>query len=215
MIDSYANLVTEVAAWLHRADSTLTDRVPTFIELCEARLNRQLRLKAMEKTASLTASTSARTVALPTRFLEPIELRMTLNDTETVLTPFTIGSFERVIDNVTGIPEWYCISNGSIEFNTTPDQEYALTLRYVQALDLETDSTNDVLSLAPDVYLYGALCHAAPFLRDQTFAAGWEALYGAALQELKDLNQRTRRKGVSPVDPMLSASPGFDINRGY
>lgn len=53
MISDYASLQTAIADWLARAD--LTDQIPTFITLAEARLNRDLRLASMQVTRSGTA----------------------------------------------------------------------------------------------------------------------------------------------------------------
>ena len=45
-IGTYDELKTAVANWLDRDD--LTDRIPEFISLAEARFNRVLRLRSME-----------------------------------------------------------------------------------------------------------------------------------------------------------------------
>jgi len=52
-ISTYSELQTAVANWLDRDD--LTDRIPEFIALAEARFNRVLRLRSME--SKQTAST--------------------------------------------------------------------------------------------------------------------------------------------------------------
>ena len=44
-INSYSSLQTAVANWLDRSD--LTDRIPEFIDLAEARINRALRVTFM------------------------------------------------------------------------------------------------------------------------------------------------------------------------
>ena len=49
-IGTYAELQTAVANWLDRGD--LTDRIQEFIDLAEARINRNLRLRLMETTAT-------------------------------------------------------------------------------------------------------------------------------------------------------------------
>ena len=46
-ISNYTELNTAVANWLDRDD--LTDRIPEFIALAEARFNRLLRIRAMEE----------------------------------------------------------------------------------------------------------------------------------------------------------------------
>ena len=67
-IGTYAELKTAVANWLDRDD--LTDRIPEFISLAEARMNRVLRIRLME--GKYTASTVAgqRNYALPTGYIQ-------------------------------------------------------------------------------------------------------------------------------------------------
>lgn len=62
MITNYADLQAAIANWLARAD--LTDQIPTFIALAEARLNRDLRLASMQVTRSGTADAN-RQINLP------------------------------------------------------------------------------------------------------------------------------------------------------
>ena len=65
-INTYSTLQTAVANWLDRDD--LTARIPEFIALAETRINRALRIRAMEtvSTAISTAS-GTREYALPTK----------------------------------------------------------------------------------------------------------------------------------------------------
>lgn len=54
MVNDYATLQAAVAAWLARAD--LTSQIPTFIQLAEADLNRQVRTRQMQTLVTGTAS---------------------------------------------------------------------------------------------------------------------------------------------------------------
>ena len=49
-IGTYAELQTAVANWLDRDD--LTDRIPEFIALAEAKMNRNLRISLMENVST-------------------------------------------------------------------------------------------------------------------------------------------------------------------
>ena len=61
-ISTYSELQTAAANWLDRSD--LSDRIPEFIALAEARFNRILRIRDME-TVSTAISTAAGTGYLP------------------------------------------------------------------------------------------------------------------------------------------------------
>ena len=64
-LNNYANLQSSIANWLARDD--LTTEIPDFIALCEAEFNRELRIRNMETTATVTIN--AEQIALPTGFL--------------------------------------------------------------------------------------------------------------------------------------------------
>ena len=67
-IGTYAELQTAVANWLDRSD--LTDRIQEFIDLSEARINRNLRLRLMETTATGTLVAGTRDYTLPTDYIQ-------------------------------------------------------------------------------------------------------------------------------------------------
>ena len=71
-ITTYAELQAAAANWLVRAD--LTARIPEFIALAEARLNRVMRARLAEAEVSLSAGAGVRTLALPAGFTEPLRL---------------------------------------------------------------------------------------------------------------------------------------------
>lgn len=54
MINDYSTLQAGIAAWLARAD--LSSQIPTFIQLGEARINRELRSRQMQTLVTGTAS---------------------------------------------------------------------------------------------------------------------------------------------------------------
>lgn len=62
-VDNYGELKTSIASWLKRSD--LTSSIPDFIAMAEDRINRKIRIRAMEanSTLNLTASTAVDTVA--------------------------------------------------------------------------------------------------------------------------------------------------------
>jgi hypothetical protein len=59
-ITDYASLVTAVTEYLARdQDTTLIARIPTFIQLAEAKFNRQLFVRQMEARATTPADTGS------------------------------------------------------------------------------------------------------------------------------------------------------------
>lgn len=54
MVNDYATLQAAIASWLARAD--LASQIPTFIQLGEARINRELRTRQMQALETGTAT---------------------------------------------------------------------------------------------------------------------------------------------------------------
>ncbi len=73
-ISNYTELNTAVANWLDRDD--LTDRIPEFIALAEARFNRLLRIRAMEEKQTASTVAGQRNLALPTNFIQMRNLQI-------------------------------------------------------------------------------------------------------------------------------------------
>src|SRR5215471_14212866 len=123
-ITTYSELQTAVANWLHRAD--LAVRIPEFIALAEARLNRDLRLRTMESSESVSTAIGSRTVPLPAGFLEPLALFIERSTGRDALT-FKPSRLEA--DATPGEPQFWTIDGANIAFERPADAIYALTFK--------------------------------------------------------------------------------------
>ncbi|WP_374576114.1 hypothetical protein [Phenylobacterium sp.] len=197
-LSTYTDLKSAVADWLDRAD--LTARIPDFIALAEAQMNRSLRLRRM--IARSTASLDAEFTTVPSDFLEVIAL--TLDDGQ-VLTPAPpqVLAALKAAASATARPRRYAVVGEAFHLHPPPDAAYGVTLTYyakIPALSAST-TTNWVLAEAPDAYLFGALLQAAPYLRDTDAIAIWSAGYDAALAGLRA--GQTTEAGPLQVEPGL------------
>jgi hypothetical protein len=184
MIADYAELQTSVADFLNRDD--LTAAIPTFIRLCEARIDRELTHWRQERRS--TALLDAQYSTIPTDFLRPIRLQLLDTYTGEVAPISTAQMLQMRQDrnDRTGRPEYYALTGGSLELFPTPDDTYDASLVYygrVPALS-DTNTTNWLLTEAPDVYLYGSLLHTAPYLKDDARIVLWEGLFSQGLNTL-------------------------------
>lgn len=184
MIADYAELQTSVADFLNRDD--LTSAIPTFIRLCEARIDRDLTHWRQERRS--TATLDAQYSTLPSDFLRP--MRLQLLDTYTgEIAPISTAQMLQMRqdrNDRVGRPEYYALTGGSLELFPTPDDTYTASLVYygrVPALSV-SNTTNWLLTEAPDVYLYGALVHSAPYLKDDARLGVWESLFKQGLDTL-------------------------------
>lgn len=184
MIADYDELKAAIADFLLRDD--LTAVIPTFIRLAESRIDRELRHWRQEKRSD--AALDTQFSALPSDFMQPIRLQITDAPTSEVAPISTAQMLQLRGDrsDQVGRPTHYAITAGSLELYPTPDMTYQASLVYhgrIAALS-DSNTTNWLLTEAPDVYLYGSLLHSAPYLKDDQRAGIWEGLFKTALDNL-------------------------------
>jgi len=68
-------------------------------------------------------------------------------------------------------------------------------LYYQKVPSLSSNSDNWLLLEAPDVYLYGALLHSAPYLAEDQRVAVWAQMYSAAVARLNEYSDNARFSG--------------------
>lgn len=203
-ITNYATLKTAIADFLNRED--LTSVIPTFIRLAESRIDRDLRHWRQEKRS--TAALNAQYSEIPADFLEPIRFQITDGPTSE-LKPISMSQLLQMRgdrSDLAGRPQYYALTAGSFELFPTPDEEYDASLVYYGRIPALSDSntTNWLLTEAPDAYLYGALVHSAPYLKDDSRIQIWEAFFKLSIDTLNitssdakwggtGLQMRTRR----------------------
>lgn len=192
---SYAELQATMADTLNRDD--LTAVLPTFIRLAESRIDRDLRHWRQEKRS--TAQLDTQYSAIPADYLRPIRLQILDGSTNAVEPISTAQMLQLRGDNYdqTGRPTHYALTAGGLELYPTPDVAYNSSLVYyarVPALSV-TNTVNWLLTEAPDAYLYGALVHSAPYLKDDAKIAVWDGLYKAAMDNLNASSQEAKYGG--------------------
>jgi hypothetical protein len=210
-INTYATLVTAAGEWLARDnDATLVARVPDFITLCEAKLNRLVQHTAMEarSTAIVTlANDEPEFISLPSDFQTMRRIRIS-SETGKPRLEFMAQSqledYRYSIDNVTGQPIYYTIVGNEIELAPTPNEAYTLEMVYRANLSALTsnNTTNWLLTFAPDVYLYGVLLEAAAYIKDEAALSVWGAAFTSSLDQL-NLHGHKRSVDVGPTTVWL------------
>jgi len=182
-ITNYTNLQTTIADFLNRDD--LTAVIPTFIQLAESQISRDLRHWRQQRRVTTTVDEQFEN--LPSDFIEAVHFYIGTTHGEKTLEFAPMAEISRrklsMVTN-SGEPVVYTLNSGQIEFVPAPDDNYTLTMVYYAKLPQlsATDTTNWVLELYPDLYLYGALLHSAPYLQEDQRTT-WAQLYGAAIQQ--------------------------------
>jgi hypothetical protein len=194
-ITTYAELKTTLTDFLNRDD--LTSVSSTFITLAETDLNRKLRHWKMETRS--TAEIDTKYSAIPADLLEPIRFHITSGNTN----PLELISQAELLDrqykrgNVSGNPQYYAMTAGELQVHPAPDGVYNAELYYYQKIPALSDSntTNWLLGEYPDAYLYGALVHSAPYLKEDARITTWAALYQSAVDAINAVSDQTKYGG--------------------
>tara|TARA_Y100001970_G_scaffold256083_2_gene333426 strand:+ start:88 stop:723 length:636 start_codon:yes stop_codon:yes gene_type:complete len=206
-ISTYLELKNAGQNWLNRSD--LTDRIPEFILLAEAQLNRRLRTRQM--LVRTTSTVTSQYVSLPTNFLEAQNVELTSTSPPkrlTYLTSDRADDLRNQFSNTTGTPNYFTIQGEAIELLKTPDTSYTLQINYYKKLDSITtqgdSGTTWLLTSHPDILLYGLLMQAEPFLMNDERINIWNSLLEKALVELEFSDDRSKYSGAT-----LIAKPKF------
>lgn len=207
---NYSDLQASVSAWLNRNDTGIP--VTDFIAIAEAELNSRVRVRQNTTTTDLTLAQGGYTVTLPSDFLEDVELNWS-----DLTEPLNKASFNEVDyllgDAQTGRPTMYAFAGTTIVFEKLADAAYQVTLRYYRKWDIAVESTNWLLSNAPDAYLFGALTEANAWLGDMNQAEYCRNRRDTAIQRVLTADSRTRG-GVLRTDAALLRPASFNIVTG-
>jgi hypothetical protein len=204
-LTTYTELKTSIGDWLNRSD--LTTAIPDFISLAEAQIERTLRTRQMIVRAN--ASFDAQYGAVPADFLETKSLKLTSTNPQTPLQFLSIDALDNEAANYTASarPKFFGIVGGQFRLVPTPDANYTTELTYYAKLTKLSSSvaSNWLLSSSPDIYLYGALLQAAPYLQDDARIQTWATLYERALNDLQTADDR----GASSGGALLTRAKTF------
>jgi len=194
-ITDYPSLQSAVTEYLARdQDTTLIARIPTFIQLAEAKFNRQLFVRQMESRATAVvnlASLEPEFISLPADFQSMRRVRL-LSVSGKPCLAFRSGTqmdeYRFYRSDVAAQPLYFTVFGTEVELVPSPDQAYTIEMVYRASIPpLASNSSNWLLTLAPDLYLYGALLESAPYIKEDGRIQTWGLGFTAALNDLNNL----------------------------
>jgi len=190
-ISTYAELKTAIANFLARDD--LTSVIPDFIQLAEARINRQLETREQEKRATATLSVGDEYTALPTDMREVREVKISSTNPMVILNYLSPAALDKEYAGTsTGLPKGFSIVGSELKLRPIPDSAYTVEIAYIGNVDAIGDaSTPTLFTRSPDLYLYGALAEAYAYLLDEGRAAQYDSKFSRALEEIKVDEERS------------------------
>jgi len=190
-ITTYAELQSSIADWLLRDD--LTSVIPTFISLAEAKFNRRIRDYRMVSRTTLSISSEYTNV--PSGWAENIRFQLNTSPITTLeyVTPDQAAEEKRLNDG-TGRPAFFTMIGEQFQVVPGPDATYEADLTYyakIPALSV-SNTSNWLLEKAPDIYLYGALMEAAPYLDDDARVQVWGGLLEQSMNAIQIESDRAK-----------------------
>lgn len=198
-LSNYTELQDSIGKWLNRGD--LAEQIPEFISLTEAEISRVLRKSSTRQTVTL--SEEALTLGSAVGELRSVRL-VTASPYRDL--PLEIGTPEifwgwKASFSASGRPRKAALIAGRLVVAPVPDAAYTAEIVYYNALVplSDTNPTNEVLRDDPDVYLFGSLMQAAPYLKDDERIPVWEAKFQRGLDQIEVQGQRRESASLQPI----------------
>ena len=195
-LSTYSEIKSTVADYLNRAD--LTDVLPSFVTLAEAKFNRELRTRDMLTRVQTTSDDEY--VSLPTDFLQHYSLEL---DAASAQPPMDyIGPQEAKVlkaqNRTASTTYYYTVIDGAFEIIPAPGSDLDLRMVYYAKIPALSDSntTNWLLTKSPDLYLYSALLEAAPYLKDDDRVQLWAAARQQVMDAMNLESERAMRSTI-------------------
>lgn len=206
--NDYTGLQLAVKKWLNRSD--LTAQIPEFIRLAEVEIARVLR----SKTYTQSITVSAETTSLPAevaelRSISPKTSNVSNDQPLTIVSSAALAERRRWYGGTAGAPRYGKVVDNVLTVVPTPDDEYLHEIEFYAKLPYLSSSvaTNFVLQSDPDLYLYGALLAAAPYLKNDERVAIWRENFDRA-KDQRNTARSNEENGVSQQQAPLPINFG-------
>lgn len=196
-IDSYTTLKASIQTWLAES-ALLVSVVDDLIAFCEDDLNTDPEFRVLEmqqvKVSNLNAGDE--NVTLPLDYLEMQYVTETTAPDRPPLTYVSPQGLAAQTDDC-GYLAYYTIVGGKLRLNREPSAGQQLEMGYYGKIPRlsASNTTNWLLSKSRQVYLYGSLVHAEPYLQNDPRIVTWKALHESAKQKIIDASRAAESSG--------------------
>lgn len=226
-IGTYSELLTAAQNWMARSDADIQARIPEFIALTEGVLSwgfedpqypiPRLRVRQME--ARDEASVDAEYENISNWVSDFLELRQAKVNSDPVvdLQYLTPQEFDRrYVSSQGGDPKAFTIIGSQFRFGPIPSSAVDVEIQYYQKIPALTAlaTTNWLLTASPNIYLYGVLYHAAPYVQNAGVGVDadlvsdtlyWHRMFAGAVNGMNTADKMSRYGG------MLMSRPGISV----
>lgn len=194
-ISTYSTLQTAIADQIHRTD--LTTQIPRFIELAESLIFRELALNELIASATGTAT---ETIAFPADFGSIARLELVSGSVRYTLDYTSPNGIEQLTSS-TGMPTRYTMETNEIRLIPAPAGTMTYALFYHPSIDplSSTNTTNWILTNAPDLYLSASCAEACRYMEDDAGLAKYQQQTGGLLDAVRRKDERRRLSSLGAL----------------
>ena len=192
---NYTSLQLLIQDTLQRGD--VAPAVPSWIEMAEARFNRELRVRQMLTRAYAQLQESF--IELPTDWLQARNVELYV-DPPRPLEVITMQEADLVRARGETIARYYVIHGAELEVVPYVAEPTDIEMTYYARIPALSDAntSNWLLDAWPDLYLYGSLLHSSPYLEQDGRMAQWETATAQILEKIRLGDAQAQHSG-SPL----------------
>lgn len=203
---SYLDVKNQFLGLLNRRDIT-PSLVNTFMQFGIQRIQRELRVPAMEKLVNIISDGSP-SLPVPADFLEVISLHT--NDVSQH-SKLIRSDLQTILDaaNVPGSPRYYHRVSKNFIIGPCPPSGTSIFLQYyVNASSLSADAdTNWITEVVPTLLVYAALSYSADYYLDDRKQM-FEASYIQIAEQLQNMALQDELQNAS-ISPAYDSAPNY------
>jgi hypothetical protein len=196
-VTNYTDLQSEVAANSNRSD--LTARIPTFIQMAETEMQRELKMSEFEATATIAVTAGFGT--LPTGFVGARSMYWDgdLRQPMTYVTPDRYNAL--VASNFAGTPLFYTVQGGQLKTVTAGDGNVVMQGQFKFTPLSGSNLTNAIIDNYPDAYFFGTLMFLYHHMRNWVAKGEQRAEFMRVMDSIKRDQQARKYPGPLEVKP--------------
>ncbi len=212
VISDFGTLKTAIRGYLKRGTQDLSDDdLAGFVQLCTSRINRELEARKREVEASVDVTSGEGD--LPDDFGKQTSVRFDVYpQPPSFRTPQAFHDAYISENWPNTAPIIYTIEANKIKVAPFPDKTANAIIAYKQKLlNLVDDAdTNIILQENPDLYLYGSLLAAEPYVGNDPRTVLWSTLYQDAANAINDetMEERFPHGGIRQTMSVHPTRPG-------
>jgi len=191
-IMTYDSLLAQVESYLNNTSTDVLAQIPYFIYQAEQRICRESKNLGLESYVVSAFTPAQSVIPKPARWRRTLSFNYGTGAGNNTRNQLYLRSYEFIRSywpdsTQTGAPLYYA-DYGYSDFVVcpTPDAAYPFELCFLQLPDpISTlNQTNWITNYAPDLFLYGCLLEAIPYLKNDERIPVWQSMYDRALASI-------------------------------